>query len=57
MRRVVVGGITTGQAITWTLSDGKKIRKVTEVVTGTESVVRAVSFSIDSIMSVMRCKR
>jgi CHAT domain-containing protein len=41
-----VGGITEGQEITYTLSDGKKIQKVTEVVTGTESVVRAVSFSI-----------
>ena len=40
----VVRGITKGQAVTYTLSDGKKIQKVTEVVTGTESVVRAVSF-------------
>jgi CHAT domain-containing protein len=39
-----VGGITKGQAVTYTLSDGKKIQKVTEIVTGTESVVRAVSF-------------
>src|SRR5215467_4355678 len=39
-----VGGITKGQAVTYTLSDGKKIQKVTDVVTGTESVVRAVSF-------------
>jgi hypothetical protein len=39
-----VGGITKGQTATYTLSDGKKIQKVTEVVTGTESVVRAVSF-------------
>ena len=39
-----VGGITKGQAVTYTLSDGKKIQKVTEVVAGTESVVRAVSF-------------
>jgi hypothetical protein len=30
-----VGGITKGQAVTYTLSDGKKIQKVTEVVTGT----------------------
>jgi hypothetical protein len=36
--------ITKGQTVTYTLSDGKKIQKVTEVVTGTESVVRAVSF-------------
>jgi CHAT domain-containing protein len=39
-----IGGITKGQTVTYTLSDGKKIQKVTEVVTGTESVVRAVSF-------------
>jgi hypothetical protein len=30
-----VGGITKGQAVTYTLSDGKKIQKVTDVVTGT----------------------
>ena len=29
-----VGGITKGQAVTYTLSDGKKIQKVTDVVTG-----------------------
>jgi CHAT domain-containing protein len=39
-----VGGITQGQTVTYTLSDGKKIQKVTDVVTGTGSVVRAVSF-------------
>lgn len=39
-----VGGITKGQAVTYALSDGKKIQKVTEVVAGTSSVVRAVSF-------------
>jgi hypothetical protein len=39
-----VRGTTKGQAVTYTLSDGKKIQKVTEVVTGTGSVVRAVSF-------------
>jgi class 3 adenylate cyclase/CHAT domain-containing protein len=39
-----VGGITKGQAVTYTLSDGKKIEKVTDVVAGTGSVVRAVSF-------------
>ena len=39
-----VGGVTKGQAVTYTLTDGKKIQKVTEVVTGTGSVVRAVSF-------------
>jgi hypothetical protein len=39
-----VGGITKGQTVTYTLSDGRKIQKVTDVVTGTGSVVRAVSF-------------
>jgi hypothetical protein len=39
-----VGGVTKGQTVTYTLSDGKKIQKVTDVVTGTGSVVRAVSF-------------
>ena len=39
-----VGGITKGQAVTYALSDGKKIQKVTEIVAGTGSVVRAVSF-------------
>jgi CHAT domain-containing protein len=39
-----VGGITKGNSVTYTLSDGKKIQKVTDVVTGTGSVVRAVSF-------------
>jgi len=38
-----VGGITKGQAATYTLSDGKRVQKVTDVVTGTGSVVRAVS--------------
>jgi hypothetical protein len=35
-------GITKGQAVTYTLSDGKKIQKVAELVTRTRSVVRAV---------------
>jgi hypothetical protein len=39
-----VGGITKGNSVTYTLSDGKKIQEVTDVVTGTGSVVRAVSF-------------
>ena len=39
-----VGGITKGTAVTYTLSDGKKIQKVTDVMTGTGSMVRAVSF-------------
>ena len=29
-----VGGATKGQAVTYTLSDGKKIQKVREVMTG-----------------------
>jgi hypothetical protein len=43
MRRVIVG-ISKVQALTYTLSNGKKIQKVTDVVTGTGSVVRAVNF-------------
>ena len=39
-----VGGIVKGEAVTYTLSDGKNIQKVTEVVTGTGSVVRTVGF-------------
>ena len=39
-----VGGIVKGNSVTYTLSDGKKIQRVTDVVTGTGSVVRAVSF-------------
>jgi hypothetical protein len=39
-----VGGITKGQAATYTLSDGKEIQTVTDVVTGTGSVVQAVNF-------------
>ena len=39
-----VGGIVKGNSVIYTLSDGKKIQKVTDVVTGTGSVVRAVSF-------------
>lgn len=36
--------IAKGYEVTCTLSDGKKIQKVTDVVMGTGSVVRAVSF-------------
>jgi hypothetical protein len=43
MQRGVVG-IVKGNSVTYTLSDGNKIQKVTDVVTGTGSVVRAVSF-------------
>ena len=39
-----IGGITKGTTVTYTLSDGKKIQKVNDLVTGTGSVVRAVSF-------------
>ncbi len=39
-----VGGVTKGATVTYALSDGKKIENVTDVVTGTGSVVRAVSF-------------
>ena len=39
-----VGGVVKGNSVTYTLSEGKKIQKVTDVVTGTGSVVRAVSF-------------
>jgi hypothetical protein len=34
-----VGGIVKGNSVTYTLSDGKKIQKVTDVVTGMGSVV------------------
>jgi len=39
-----VGGIVKGNSVIYTLSGGKKIQKVTDVVTGTGSVVQAVSF-------------
>jgi CHAT domain-containing protein len=39
-----VGGISKGKAATYTLSDGQVIEKVTEVVSGTGAVVRAVGF-------------
>jgi|SoiMethySBSTD1v2_1073268.scaffolds.fasta_scaffold890704_2 hypothetical protein len=39
-----VGRITKGKAVTYTLSGGKKVEKVTDVVTGMGSVVKAVSF-------------
>ena len=39
-----VGGISKGKAATYTLSDGQVIEKITEVVSGTGAVVRAVSF-------------
>jgi hypothetical protein len=46
-QKIVQRGIAVvakGSSATYTLSDGKKIQKVTEVVAGTGSVVRAVSF-------------
>jgi len=39
-----VGGITKGQVVTYRLTGGKKIKKVTEVVSGTGVAVRTVSF-------------
>lgn len=39
-----VGGITKGQTAVYVLSDGRKIQKVTDVVSGTGSIVRSVSF-------------
>jgi len=38
-----VGGISKGQLVSYTLDDGKKIQKVTEVVSGTGAVVRAIT--------------
>lgn len=39
-----VGGIMKAQSVTYALSDGKKIQKVIDVVQGTRTAVRAVSF-------------
>jgi hypothetical protein len=39
-----VGGIAKGKIVSYALSDGKTIQKVTDVVTGSGAVVRAVSF-------------
>ena len=39
-----VGLVIKGATVTYMLSDGKKIQNVTDLVTGTGSVVRAVSF-------------
>jgi hypothetical protein len=38
-----VGGVTKGKATGYTLSDGKQIQKVTEVVSGAGAVVRAIT--------------
>ena len=40
-----VGGIVKGNSVTYTLSDGKKIQKVTDVVTGTGVSGAGVEFS------------
>ena len=39
-----VGGVTKGKAVSYALSDGRNIQKVTELVTGAGAAVRAVSF-------------
>lgn len=39
-----VGGVDKGKAVSYTLSDGRTIQKVTDVVASSGSVVRAVSF-------------
>lgn len=39
-----VGGVGKGKRVTYPLSDGRRIQKVTEVVSGSGAVVRAISF-------------
>ncbi len=39
-----VGGVAKGKAVSYPLSDGRLVQKVTEVVAGSGAVVRAVSF-------------
>ena len=39
-----VGGVDKGKTVSYTLSDGRTIQKVTDVVAGSGAVVRAVSF-------------
>jgi hypothetical protein len=39
-----VGGVTKGKAVSYPLSDGRRVNKVTEVVAGIGAAVRAVSF-------------
>jgi len=39
-----VGGVDKGKAVSYTLSDGRTIQKVTDVVASSGAVVRAVSF-------------
>jgi hypothetical protein len=43
IKSLCFAGIVKGHSVTYALSDGKKIQKVTDVVTGTGSAVRAVS--------------
>jgi CHAT domain-containing protein len=39
-----VGGVAKGKTVSYALGDGRHIQKVTDVVAGTNSVVRAISF-------------
>jgi hypothetical protein len=39
-----VGGVAKGKTVSYALSDGKTIQKVTDVVAGSGAVVRAISF-------------
>jgi hypothetical protein len=39
-----VGGVAKGKVVSYTLSDGRTIQKVTDVVAGSGAVVRAISF-------------
>lgn len=48
-----VGGIAKGQAVTYTLSDGKKIQKVTEVVFSPHSGPMTTSVGIPRTVVVI----
>ena len=39
-----VGGVAKGKTVSYPLSDGRLVQKVTEIVAGTVAVVRAISF-------------
>jgi len=39
-----VGGVTKGKTVSYPLSDGRRVEKVTDVVAGTGAVVRTISF-------------
>jgi hypothetical protein len=39
-----VGGVTKGKTVSYPMSDGSHIQKVTDVVVGSGAVVRAISF-------------